>query len=540
MSTQTDINNVLFDTTQSTLTLEKLDLNNLSKDIVDMTLSLPTRIEAINLYYQHDGRDNTIETINKLGMMYELSGVKSLRSYLFAICEKSKIEPFLKSIAAKALWSYNNKESLAYDALNMIYPQLDDNVGTPYRIELIKMLMNSLEYERNASDYFCVIINDLKIDCQYRYKAILGLEHRPAPEPANATEEQKEEWKEWKEKSLTDNERTKRMLVFIKDACVVFINNKNNSCRFRILAGQNLLQKCVLTENERNQTEKALLEIAQNEKEEYNARADATDVLLSLGSGNIKQIAQQIITTLGIGTKKFHTVYDNAQNVHTQQVDESIQTTIEFLQGFEIMKINKDSPITFEYVQSKIMEFVKEEKKEDHTATIELALARIGMDRALYSKYNCSLVNILLKIWTYLSGHESEREMKKRLLEELIEMALTCSSGYASRLINVISGFGDFGIRISWREQIIANLNGRLNARIRNLDNLRMQERILNEMILETGDYTARKHFLRFLRDNLSSIREEMYEEFKNHMRDVDFDLYFRSAMAMYESGDRE
>ena len=61
--------------------------------------------------------------------------------------------------------------------------------------------------------------------------------------------------------------------------------------------------------------------------------------------------------------------------------------------------------------------------------------------------------------------------MKKRLLEELEEMSGTCSSGFASRLVNVISGFGDFKLTISWRDQIIANFTGRLNARARDITN---------------------------------------------------------------------
>ena len=43
-------------------------------------------------------------------------------------------------------------------------------------------------------------------------------------------------------------------------------------------------------------------------------------------------------------------------------------------------------------------------------------------------------------------------------------MSGTCSSGFATRLINVISGFGQFNIRISYEDQIVANFSGRLNA----------------------------------------------------------------------------
>jgi hypothetical protein len=59
--------------------------------------------------------------------------------------------------------------------------------------------------------------------------------------------------------------------------------------------------------------------------------------------------------------------------------------------------------------------------------------------------------------------------MYKRLFEELEEMSGTCSSGFATRLINVISGFGQFNIRISYEDQIVANFTGRLNTEARKI-----------------------------------------------------------------------
>jgi len=90
------------------------------------------------------------------------------------------------------------------------------------------------------------------------------------------------------------------------------------------------------------------------------------------------------------------------------------------------------------------------------------------MDRALYSKYNNTLINILLKIYTYICGKDEDiqKQMMNRLLEELEDMSGTCSTGYATRLVNTLSGFGEFNISISFADQIVANFTSRVNIAV--------------------------------------------------------------------------
>lgn len=491
---------------------EVIDENNLSRTIMDFSISLPTRITALNMYYIKEGGDNTIEILNKLSTMYELSGVQSLRKYLYAICEGSEIEPFLKSIIAKSLWSFDKNDDYGYKCVEKIYPLLDHTIGTPYKIDFVKILMNNDLYREKAATYFNQIIDNMKLDIDYRYKTILSLE----------------------DKEEKDEKQIDRIKYFIKQACLTFIKNNNNTIKYRILSGQNLLTNHKLSENEKENVESILFSFANDEKVEYNTRADASDVILQSGTEKGQNEARQIIMKLGKIDRKETTIYNNAQNVHSKEIEDSVKEALEFLQNFSLMKV-KDKPITFEYVEEEIINLVQKTDIEDK---VKVSLNRIYMDRALYSKYNCTLSHILLQIWTYLSGHKNQSEITGRLLEELCEMSGTCSSGFATRLINTISGFGDFSVKISWREQIIANLSGRLNARIRNMDNLRLQEKIVEEMTIPSGEYELRKNFLKFFRKNILSIREELHNEFTQHISDVDFDLYFRSAISMYENGE--
>lgn len=547
------------------------DQESLSELIVDLSLPIETRIQGIEMYFANFGQEESNEIINRLSMMYTMSGTKILEKYLYAMCMKCKISTFLKITAAKSLCYFNPEKELGYKALDTVCKDMED-VATPCQIEAVCLLMLHTTYKKQSLQYFCNIINNLKLDCDYRYKTILSLENKEIP----------------------------ARVYFIKESALLFFKNQNNRTLYRILAGQYLIQKTKIKGKELEQTELTLMSFAQDPDLDYNLRADAADVVLQLGSEENKKTAREIIMMLGRQDGDVKTIFDNAQNVHVDEIEQSVLEALEFLSGISMKTLSGipgTAQITFEYVKKQIDEELekskpkepkrktkkyKEEKKnyDEKEDKIKISLNRIYMDRALYSNYNCSLLHILLKIWTYLSTHESCEDMKNRLLEELIDMSGTCSSGFASRLVNVISGYGDFNLTISWRDQIIANFTGRLNARARNiaseehiqkngkLYNFRecnyigcdvenddhssddaqhkkkllnmlekFQENVLEEMTVNSNEFAARKNFLKFFRKNMLGIRQELYEEFKEHIPDTDFDLYFRAAIAKYETG---
>jgi hypothetical protein len=547
------------------------DQESLSELIVDLSLPIETRIQGIEMYFANFGQEESNEIINRLSMMYTMSGTKILEKYLYAMCMKCKISTFLKITAAKSLCYFNPEKELGYKALDTVCKDMED-VATPCQIEAVCLLMLHTTYKKQSLQYFCNIINNLKLDCDYRYKTILSLENKEIP----------------------------ARVYFIKESALLFFKNQNNRTLYRILAGQYLIQKTKIKGKELEQTELTLMSFAQDPDLDYNLRADAADVVLQLGSEENKKTTREIIMMLGRQYGDVKTIFDNAQNVHVDEIEQSVLEALEFLSGISMKTLSGvpgTAQITFEYVKKQIEEELekskpkepkrktkkyKDEKKnyDEKEDKIKISLNRIYIDRALYSNYNCSLLHILLKIWTYLSTHKSYEDMKNRLLEELIDMSGTCSSGFASRLVNVISGYGDFNLTISWRDQIVANFTGRLNARARdiaseehiqkngklynfrecnyigcNVENddhrsddaqhkkkllnmlEKFQENVLEEMTVNSNEFAARKNFLKFFRKNMLGIRQELYEEFKEHIPDTDFDLYFRAAIATYETG---
>jgi uncharacterized protein (UPF0147 family) len=605
---------------------------------LDISIGIDIRIKAIETCYIHR-EEEAIELIKKIGGMYVFSGSSVLQEYLIRICAAA-ISNILKADVIVSLLSFEEwyieangetdkqetdlynmevkkrnyqRNIRSYECLNTFCKNMTD-LPTPCKLDLIYALMESSDFEDQARLYFQTIVNDLTIDCEYRYKAILCLEKRFG---SNG----KVSYERWK---INNRE------LALKQSMEIFSNQLGNMTVYRILAGQYLLQKLKshLTESEINHIQSLLLDIANDTDLDINLRADAADTLLSLGSEPVVRLATAIIEELGRTTIVPRTIYDNAQNVHTQEVSESIEESISKLLDYPIKTDESGTDqIDFVFVMSKILGLLEEERKtyistaQKSVSTetdcvychrpcskqfelsskkqlfvcgsicekkyirddkIRISLNRIDLDRVLYSKYNQTMSAILIRIWSYIVQNTHYDKLVCRLLEELEEMSGTCSSGIASRLINVISGYDDFNIRISWEDQIAGNLAGRLNAKIRAITTIppdinnpwikdlvitylsklpapitideylrsestepridiqtiieEYQSTILSEITVVSSDHTHRLNFLKFFRENLPSILTELELEFKPHLSREQFDLAIRKALIKYEN----
>ena len=227
-----------------------------------------------------------------------------------------------------------------------------------------------------------------------------------------------------------------------------------------------------------------------------------------------------------------------------------------------------------------------------------IALNRINMDHALYTKFACSLKTALVVMYSFIISHEFSELLIDRLKEELSSSAGICSSGIFERIMNTPSGIIDeLSITISFDEQITANLSGRLNAKIRGIVakpcfhmsipafcdcksrvcvagreklsgaygkrlkgvdytecgncivckgvkcvheccencNEDICDSILEEMIIPTHEYHKRQTFLKFFRMTISDIIEELREEFLEYMDESTFELYMKRAIMQYQ-----
>lgn len=359
----------------------------------------------------------------------------------------------------------------------------------------------------------------------------------------------------------------------------LIFHNIHNDVNYRLLSAQYIL---VHNNTYDNTINTMMIDIATNDLIEYNIRADAADILHNFSNDeHIKKTAYEIIVKLGNFGTKARNIYQNAQNVHKSSIEKSVTDIIEKLVVYRTKIINDN--IDYDYIYLALMSNTTDNDK------IKLSLNRILIDRAVYTKYNVTLRHMLVLIYKYIIEHEYVDELLTRLNEELIEMCGTCSSGFISRLCNVLSGYTEFSVCISFEDQLVARFSALLNSfamkitdensvyhtdRLYDVVNIYLnkrriidktkheninikkrydlflktdkakkikkvienfQEDVLNEMMEKSSSFASRQSFLLFFGVHMLSIREQLYEDYKDYIKDTEFDLYIRKAISNYE-----
>ena len=571
--------------------------------ILDLSNPIEYRINILEKYFM-DNEKGAIEILRQLNSMWFMCGIKAIENFFIAICDSQNVSSLLKLSVAKSLGDGTDDKEPAKKALISIL-----NIGelpTPCRMEAIELLLKFNGDSSMIYQYFKEFLFDTQIEEGFKYKTIVNLENLasqwireqlydlfPNKEfvkyifmisakiikeefPKFRPELDNEDFFELMILRMGYDKLTEAWKIYCSDTInkyeylisqlqLQFVNMVENSIFYRILSSQYLLQKfyTILSEEDITNIENILLEFAENPLNTENQRADAADTLMHLGCQTMKDKGKNIILSLGYGDREINTLYTNSQNVHNEELESSILELLEFFAEYTTLLINR-IPITFQQVRSQIENLSTSNYDKEK---IQLSLHRIHVDRVLFSKYNISLETLLIKLWSYIQNNpEYKEQLLQRLLEELQDMSGTCSSGFASRIVNVVSGFGDFSLRISWEDQIISNFNGRLNAMVRNItleesiyrnehydtisslqkDNkdLDMEvesilesfsQSVLEELPLRSSEPYKRKNFNFFLKHSFPIIRQEMYEEFSPFLDDTTFDLYFRKALMHYE-----
>lgn len=152
---------------------------------------------------------------------------------------------------------------------------------------------------------------------------------------------------------------------------------------------------------------------------------------------------------------RLHDIARDSQNVHDSGVAESVRrvavalttkyTSIEVEKYalFGLLK-RENKILTYEDIQLKDIRQEMIKKFPSQSSTITSVFDRIDIDTAQFL-IGKTLADITRCLWIFIKkqSQETQTELYKRFMEEIIEMKGYCATGYISRLLNVFQGYTD-------------------------------------------------------------------------------------------------
>jgi hypothetical protein len=268
-----------------------------------------------------------------------------------------------------------------------------------------------------------------------------------------------------------------------------------------------------------------ILDIADYKNETVYARSECADILANCGEGDEVFFGYKVIKELGdlFNKDKTKTIYTNAQNVHTETIEKSVKNIIRSLnkQFYNELLSNK---YTIENDLNNLNIDIETQEQ------VNKFLFRLMTDPSRYERLSLADIMVLVyyKIKTF--DNNTQNTCIQRLLEECKESLNTCTSGYLTRIINVLSGFiegEEFSLRISPEEELKSAVFARIQTKIRNLPDM------LRNDILESLSSEDKSMFDEFL--EIHSPEDELWNEYKDIITEEKFKEVFNMAIKIYK-----
>jgi len=468
-------------------------------DVYDLMLSHKHRLQIIS----DMDLSNQFETIKKLVDIYRLFGAKKLEKFLLYLCIFDvRTDLYLKQeilYILKTRVTVKNKLFIQRAVSNTLFQV----VCRAFEKEKYwGMLEENLQYLEDPKE----------LESMLRNIIILSFKKLRIKEPFK--------------KIFCLLTKFRHVDIFMATCTFLFLNF------YTRLTVKNNLQILQIIFNKDNDFMVDLFQIADDQTLDLNLRLEACDILYLKGSENVKIKAQSTLKNI-LPNVAYN---NNPENAHLSSVEASVDRTLDTL--IERHK-GKNDPYKDQNLHQLLL------NKFNHSTNIEKiqgSLNRIFNYNFLqFSKHKLTLKEVIEHVWIVVEECEphTREEMYIRLEQELVDMYDTCSQGYVTRLINVLSGFeidgtSNLGITISYEDEIYGIFSTKVNTLVENAPEA-TRDQLLEELMVPSNDYDNRLTLTRYLRPFLPQIWNEIFEMFKDILTITDLDLYCRKVTMKYE-----
>lgn len=396
------------------------------------------------------------------------------------------IDGFSRMTCLSAL--YEHRPPMALDVAVSLAG--DTNASNRQRRDCIFILLTSEveEYERKGVEAFEEMV---RTGDQNTSRAIIG-------NLLNLTNEQEELFIDVIDEAVK--------YVYNEKLCInlfsLFLYNKNLNVHDRILAAQYLVQSSM---EDRREFFDYIHDMAAGDDLTQGMKGDCGDFLISWGDDEARAKGQSIIDSIKFANvpKGLQNVYTNRENVHSDNVTGAVD---DYILNRMIPNTDNVPPFIIDNTLDEISKFIYKIKPDEAIYKAIDSFERVQNDMAKYTEHSVKAVDVMCYVWNYIRriGDKEQRKYKLSMfMQEMVEMSGTCSSGHISRLVNVVSDT----ISVTFDQQIVSNVQGRIKARMRELDDETQGDLVV--AMMDDAEPDEKKK----LADWVATFREELYDE---------------------------
>jgi hypothetical protein len=282
-------------------------------------------------------------------------------------------------------------------------------------------------------------------------------------------------------------------------------------------------------------------------EENENCIADIADFLISekienyssLDLKEFKQIGLQLFEAIKWDSSVKHkNIYNNKQNIHSINIDKTIKPFFDKLINMDFgehLPANIDDDKIHELIEQILKmsrNIIEKNNMKLEMTKIERTIQRFILDNTVYTDKLVSLLQLLFRSYLYIIiTNEGNEELLKRFVEELYEMADTCSTGHLVRLANIFSGY-DVNMHMDVEDELKSCIFHRLTIII----NSKTEEE--QDKIYEN---TLSEEFMKILSKDLVGLINELEKEYVESkiISSVTLQELFRRYIGMFQTGEK-
>jgi hypothetical protein len=234
---------------------------------------------------------------------------------------------------------------------------------------------------------------------------------------------------------------------------------------------------------------------------------------------------QQIYLKMKYGKKGKGTIYEDAQNVHDEEIQQGVLEAVGKLLEWD----EKIGPIEIppetafkDFAVFLLNKYCKTPKEKEVARCV---IDRMCIDHTSFPttvngiKRSFGISDVFMALMNYMDKSPHTNDLISPLNEELLAMSELCSTGYPTHFINVLRGFDPrFEVSISFEKQLYAIVSYAIQSK--------MTQDTPEEIIMGAYEEEHRTSYVNFVRDivnNLIPVWNEDYgeDDIKSHLATV-------------------